>query len=131
MQALGQPVDLIRHGVEVEARAVGRRDAELAHQRLAAVMPGADRDRLHVEDLRDVVRMGTAARAMKLIRREGKESILGRAIGNDFKGKISPVLYITAAGLAFFKPWLSCVIYAFVALMWLVPDRRIEKMLSR
>jgi len=68
---------------------------------------------------------------MAIIRREGKESILGRAIGNDFKGKISPVLYITAAGLAFFKPWLSCVIYAFVALMWLVPDRRIEKMLSR
>jgi uncharacterized membrane protein len=53
---------------------------------------------------------------MAIIRREGKESILGRAIGNDFKGKISPVLYITAASLAFFRPWLSCVIYAFVAL---------------
>ena len=61
---------------------------------------------------------------------EGRTSGLARALGRDFKGKISPILYGAAIGLAFIEPWISCGIYTFVALMWLVPDKRIEKMLS-
>jgi hypothetical protein len=48
------------------------------------------------------------------------------ALGRDIKGKISPALYLTAIGLAFVSTWASCAIYIFVALMWLIPDRRIE-----
>lgn len=65
-----------------------------------------------------------------IIQSEGERSVLARAIGSDFKGKISPILYGAAIGLAFLNPWISCGIYIFVALIWLVPDRRIEKMLS-
>jgi uncharacterized membrane protein len=65
-----------------------------------------------------------------IIQSEGEASGLARAIGSNFKGKISPILYGAAIGLAFIEPWISCGIYTFVALMWLVPDRRIEKMLS-
>jgi uncharacterized membrane protein len=65
-----------------------------------------------------------------IIQSEGERSVLARAIGSDFKGKISPILYGFAIGLAFIEPWISCGIYALVALMWLVPDRRIEKILS-
>jgi uncharacterized membrane protein len=67
---------------------------------------------------------------LAIIKSEGLSSVLAKAIGNDVKGKISPVLYIAAIGLAFFKPWISCVIYGVVALMWFIPDRRIEKILS-
>lgn len=66
-----------------------------------------------------------------IIQSEGRSSGLARALGSDLKGKISPVLYGAAIGLAFVEPWISCGIYTFVALMWLVPDRRIEKMLSK
>jgi uncharacterized membrane protein len=61
---------------------------------------------------------------------QGRDSKLAAAIGRDFKGKLSPVLYATAIALAFFRPWISCGIYGFVALMWLVPDRRIERALD-
>src|SRR5439155_16713681 len=57
VESFGEAIDLFRDGVEVEAGAVRRRDAELRHQRLAAVVPGTDGDAVHVEDLRDVVRM--------------------------------------------------------------------------
>lgn len=60
----------------------------------------------------------------------GKESLLARAIGSDRKGKISPVLYAIAIVLAFYQPWGALTIYAFVAGIWLVPDRRIEKVLA-
>lgn len=56
----------------------------------------------------------------------GNASLLARATGRDWKGKLSPLLYLAAIGLSFVTPWLACVIYAGVALMWLVPDRRIE-----
>ena len=61
-----------------------------------------------------------------IIRRQGPHSQLAAAIGNDVKGKISPVLYL--AGIAFAYParWVSLALYVTVALMWLVPDRRIE-----
>ncbi|MGA2789012.1 MAG: TMEM175 family protein [Verrucomicrobiota bacterium] len=60
----------------------------------------------------------------------GCDSKLAAAIGRDFKGKLSPVLYALAVAAAFFQPWISCVLYVFVALLWLVPDRRIERLLA-
>jgi uncharacterized membrane protein len=65
-----------------------------------------------------------------IIAKQGPHSLLGTAVGRDWKGKLSPVLYLAAVPLAFLKPWISCSIYAFVALLWLVPDRRIERVLS-
>ena len=65
-----------------------------------------------------------------IIRSHGKESILAIAIGSDFKGKISPVLYLIAIPAAFYYQWIAGGIYVFVALMWLIPDRRIEKTLD-
>lgn len=64
-----------------------------------------------------------------IIRQEGPDSKLATAVGSDFKGKISPVLYLTAIVLAFVSPMLADAIYVAVAIMWLVPDRRIESRL--
>ncbi|MGB8633086.1 MAG: hypothetical protein WCD69_27550, partial [Xanthobacteraceae bacterium] len=61
-----------------------------------------------------------------IVRKQGSESLLANAIGGDIKGKISPILYATAILLAFVGPWISIAIYVMVAVMWLVPDRRIE-----
>ena len=61
----------------------------------------------------------------------GKDSVLGRAVGSDFKGKFSPVLYACAIPLAFVHPWISCGLYLAVALIWLVPDARIERALAQ
>ena len=60
----------------------------------------------------------------------GRQSVLARAIGSDFKGKISPVFYLTAILASFRWPWVSWTLYVAVALMWLVPDRRIERALA-
>ena len=65
-----------------------------------------------------------------IIRVQGSGSALARALGYDFKGKISPVLYIAGILLAFVHPRISHAIYVLVALMWLVPDKRIERMLQ-
>jgi uncharacterized membrane protein len=62
----------------------------------------------------------------RIILSEGPESVLKRAIGKDWKGKLSPVLYIIAIPAAFVSHWLSQALYVLVALLWLVPDRRIE-----
>jgi uncharacterized membrane protein len=64
-----------------------------------------------------------------IIASQGAESILKKAIGRDLKGKISPILYAAAILAAFYQPWIAGGIYVFVALMWLVPDRRIERVL--
>jgi uncharacterized membrane protein len=56
---------------------------------------------------------------------------LEAAIGSDLKGKISPLIYIAAIGLAFVNQWISDALYVFVALMWLVPDRRIESKINQ
>ena len=64
-----------------------------------------------------------------IIASQGAESILKKAIGRDLKGKISPILYAAAIPAAFYQPWIAGGIYVFVALMWLVPDRRIERVL--
>ena len=61
-----------------------------------------------------------------ITRTHGTESILAKALGRDIKGKISPAFYIAAIVLAFVSPWISLALYALVAVMWLVPDRRIE-----
>jgi uncharacterized membrane protein len=64
-----------------------------------------------------------------IVHKQGKQSVLASALGSDFKGKISPLLYAAAVALAFVDAWLSIAIYALVAVMWLIPDRRIEKVL--
>jgi uncharacterized membrane protein len=60
-----------------------------------------------------------------------KDSVLSRALGNDFKGKASVLIYAVAVPLAFLQPWVSFAIYVGVAIWWLVPDRRIEKNLIK
>jgi uncharacterized membrane protein len=62
-----------------------------------------------------------------LISLHGKGSRLAAAVGRDFKGILSVVIYLAAVPLAFVKPWISCTLYIVVAIIWLVPDRRIEK----
>jgi uncharacterized membrane protein len=62
----------------------------------------------------------------RIIVNHGPDSILARAIGNDLKGKMSPILYLLAIGLSWVNGWLSGGIYVLVAFMWLIPDRRIE-----
>jgi uncharacterized membrane protein len=66
-----------------------------------------------------------------IIRAQGGGSALAKALGSDFKGKISPVLYLAAIALAFIDPRISDGIYVLVALMWLVPDQRIERAARR
>jgi TMEM175 potassium channel family protein len=63
---------------------------------------------------------------LAILRRHGADSMLAKAIGSDVKGKISPVLYAAGIALAFVAPWLSIALYALVAVLWLIPDRRIE-----
>ena len=66
-----------------------------------------------------------------VLRQEGRGSLLASALGRDWKGKLSPVIYLAAVPLAFVRPWIANGLYAFVALLWLVPDRRIERALRR
>lgn len=65
-----------------------------------------------------------------IIAAEGEDSVLKKAISTDWKGKYSPALYISAMVFAYFLPWLSMFLYFAVAMIWLVPDRRIEKIYS-
>jgi len=64
-----------------------------------------------------------------IIAEHGRDSVLARALGADWKAKLSPVAYIVAIGAAFVVPMLSQVLFVLVALVWLVPDRRIERAL--
>ena len=66
-----------------------------------------------------------------IIHEDGAASLLAKAVGKDFKGKLSIVCYAAAIALSFFNHWISLAIYVFVALMWLVPDRRIERVLPQ
>ena len=63
----------------------------------------------------------------EIIAGEGPASPLARAVGRDVKGKVSPLLYASGTVLAFANPWISIVLYVAVALIWLVPDPRIER----
>jgi len=66
-----------------------------------------------------------------IIRAQGPESILQKAVGRDWKGKLSPVLYVAAIVATVLSPVISQVIFVAVALIWLIPDRRIENVLPR
>ncbi|AFY36387.1 protein of unknown function DUF1211 [Calothrix sp. PCC 7507] len=66
-----------------------------------------------------------------LISHHGKDSPLAIALGKDFKGKISVVIYAVAIPLAFVNSWFASTFYVLVAVMWLIPDRRIEKTLTQ
>ena len=66
-----------------------------------------------------------------IVRAEGPDSALAGAIGRDVKGKISPVLYAAAVCMAFVEPAVSDALYAGVALIWFIPDRRIERRVTR
>jgi hypothetical protein len=57
--------------------------------------------------------------------------LLQRAVGRDLKGKLSPLLYALGIGVAFWAPWLAQALYLLVALLWLIPDRRIENALLK
>ncbi len=64
-----------------------------------------------------------------LIAHHGKDSKLAAAIGRDTKGKISVGVYVIAVISALVVPWFACLLYVLVAILWLIPDRRIEKTL--
>jgi uncharacterized membrane protein len=66
-----------------------------------------------------------------IIHQQGKHSVLAKALGSDFKGKISPILYIAGIALAFVSPWVSMAVYVLVAVLWLVPDQRIANVIGR
>jgi uncharacterized membrane protein len=66
-----------------------------------------------------------------IIREEGTDSLLAKAVGSDFKGNLSIVLYAVAIPLPYFVQWGAQAIYVLVALMWLVPDKRIERVLPK
>jgi uncharacterized membrane protein len=65
-----------------------------------------------------------------LIALHGKDSRLAIAVGRDSKGILSLIIYAAAVPLAFVQPWIACACYIVVAIMWLIPDRRIEKTLA-
>jgi uncharacterized membrane protein len=65
-----------------------------------------------------------------LIRAQGPDSLLAKAMGRDLKGNVSPMLYLIGIALSFERAWMGEVMYALVALIWLVPDRRIERRLK-
>ncbi len=67
----------------------------------------------------------------RIIAVHGKESLLSTALGGDLKGKISPVLYVVAIASTYISEWIAASIYVLVALMWLIPDKRIENALLK
>ena len=68
--------------------------------------------------------------ARAIIRKEGPDSTLARAFGRDWKGKISPVIYTVAIVFSFINHWVSQALFVAVAVLWLVPDRRIERVVE-
>lgn len=65
-----------------------------------------------------------------LLRHHGGESVLARAIGSDLKGNLSMLSYVVGLALAFVQPWMAWAIYILIAIVWLIPDRRIERTLD-
>ena len=63
----------------------------------------------------------------EIIRIQGADSVLARAVGTDVKGKLSPFFYVVAMGATFVSEWIAAALYAAVALWWLLPDKRIER----
>ena len=62
-----------------------------------------------------------------IVKANGTDHALAEALGRDIKGKLSPLFCLAGIGLAFISSWLACTAYVLLALMWLIPDRRIEK----
>ena|SRR5205809_690745 len=69
--------------------------------------------------------------ARALLALHGRESVLGSALGSDFKGKVSILIYAVAIPLSFVNSWLAGALYVLVAVIWLIPDPRIERRLAR
>ncbi|HWK62380.1 MAG TPA: TMEM175 family protein [Eoetvoesiella sp.] len=67
----------------------------------------------------------------RIIRQQGPGSVLAHAVSRDFKGKISPVLYLLGIGTSFFSQWVSGAFYVIVACLWLIPDRRVEREIAQ
>ena len=65
-----------------------------------------------------------------ILRAEGADSLLRKAVGSDWKGKLSPILYLIAIPAAFVHEAIAGALYVAVALIWLIPDRRIERVIS-
>src|SRR3954463_16713947 len=65
-----------------------------------------------------------------LLRVEGRDSLLAAAVGRDLKGKVSPLLYCLGVGLSFADRWLGLVVYVAIAMMWLIPDRRVASAMT-
>jgi uncharacterized membrane protein len=61
------------------------------------------------------------------MREHGNDSLLAKAVGADLKGKLSPLLYLIAIISTFFQQWIAQALYVLVALLWLLPDPRIER----
>jgi uncharacterized membrane protein len=66
-----------------------------------------------------------------IISRQGSESLLASAVGPDWKGRLSVVIYLIAVPLCFVSPWIATGLYVLVAALWFVPDRRIERALTK
>jgi uncharacterized membrane protein len=66
-----------------------------------------------------------------LVRENGENSLLREAVGVDIKGNLSPILYLVAIVSTFFQQWIAQALYVLVALLWLLPDRRIERTVTR
>jgi TMEM175 potassium channel family protein len=65
-----------------------------------------------------------------LIRAQPGEALLAEAIGNDIKGKVSPLIYVVSIPIAFVAPWVSFGLFVIVALLWIIPDQRIERRIA-
>ena len=66
-----------------------------------------------------------------IIAKGGRDSLLAQAIGKDWKGKLSPLLYVAAIPLTFVSSWIAAGLYVFVALLWFIPDPRIEREIEK
>ena len=67
---------------------------------------------------------------LTILRAPGGNPVLAAALGSDWKGKVSPLLYVAGIAFCFVSQWIACALYVLVALIWLVPDRRIERMFA-
>ena len=86
---------------------------------------------LKAGEVTDTIRASLAWILQQLIiASQGPESLLKKAVGSDWKGKASPIAYGAAIPLAFWQGWLSLSLYVLMALVWLVPDKRIERVLA-
>lgn len=66
-----------------------------------------------------------------IIKEQGQHSLLAKALGRDLKGKLSPLFYLLAIPMAYVSEWISAILYGSIALIWLIPDRRIERELKK